>query len=323
MPFIDEARINIKAGNGGKGCKSFYRSRRLRHARPDGGDGGRGGNIVVVADNKVHTLLDYKYRQHFKAENGKHGSSNNKKGRDGEDCLIKVPVGTSVIDFDTKYLLRDLDYDKQQLIAARGGRGGRGNGFSKIVSDGEAGEEKTIKLELKLIADIGIIGFPNAGKSTLISCLTNAKPKIADYPFTTKAPVLGKLIIDETELTIADLPGLIEGAHEGKGLGDKFLKHVEKTKLLIHLIDISGELSDPIDNYEKLNKELRFYSSSLSSKQQIIVANKIDLPKAKENLEKLKQVIKKRIYAISALKKRGIEDLLPIIKERYEKAVSS
>ncbi|MFH1655602.1 MAG: GTPase ObgE [Candidatus Omnitrophota bacterium] len=321
MPFIDEAKIYIKAGNGGKGCKSFYRTRHLRHPRPDGGDGGRGGNLVIVADNKVHTLLDYKYRQHFRAENGGHGSGNGRKGREGQDCLIKVPCGSSISDFDSGHLLRDLEIDAQRLIVAKGGEGGQGNVTSRVVTEGKPGEERTVKLEVKLIADIGIVGFPNAGKSTLISCLTNAKPKIASYPFTTKAPVLGNLRIDDTVITIADLPGLIEGAHEGKGLGDRFLKHVEKTRLLIHLVDISGENSSPIENYEAFNKELRFYSSLVASKQQIIVANKMDLADSKQHLRDFKKAVQKRIYPVSALKKEGIDSLLKVIKEKYEKAI--
>jgi len=321
MPFIDEAKIFVKAGNGGKGCKSFLRSRNLRYPRANGGDGGRGGDIVVVADNKVHTLLDYKYRQHFHAENGTHGGSNNKKGADGADCIIKVPLGTCISDFETNHLLRDLELDAQRLIVAKGGGGGVGNAKSRLVTQGKPGEEKTLRFVLKLIADIGIIGFPNAGKSTLISCLTNATPKIASYPFTTKAPVLGNLKIDDLILTIADLPGLIEGAHEGKGLGDRFLKHVEKTRLLIHLVDISGLESSPIENYETLNKELKFYSSSLASKPQIIVANKMDLPDADQNLRDFKKSVQKKVYSISALKKEGLDSLLKAIKEKYEKSV--
>ncbi|MDD2653895.1 MAG: GTPase ObgE, partial [Candidatus Omnitrophica bacterium] len=272
MPFVDEAKIYVAGGHGGKGCRSFDRSPYFRHPKPNGGNGGRGGNIVVVADNKIHTLLDYKYQQHFSAPSGGHGSSNNKQGRDGEDCIIKVPLGTSVKDFETGYLLRDLEEHEQKVIAANGGIGGLGNNNSRIVSEGKPGEQKTLTLELKLIADVGIVGFPNAGKSTLISCLTNARPKVASYPFTTKAPVLGNLEIDGTVMTIADLPGLIEGAHEGRGLGDKFLKHVEKTRLLIHLVDVSGVESDPVKNYQSLNKELKFYSADLSQKKQIIVA---------------------------------------------------
>jgi GTP-binding protein len=322
MPFVDEAKIQVKAGDGGKGCRSFYKDKYLRYPLPDGGDGGKGGDVIVLADRKVYTLLDYKYRQHFRAENGGHGGSNNKKGKDGKDCIIKVPVGTCVSDFDMGYFLRDLELDAQKLVVAKGGRGGKGNASSQIVTEGESGEKRNIKLELKLIADIGIIGLPNAGKSTLISCLTNARPKIASYPFTTKAPVLGRLNIEETILTIADLPGLIEGAHEGKGLGDKFLRHVEKTKLLIHLVDISGESGEPVENYETLNKELNFYSNSLASKLQIIVANKVDLTGAKQNLERFKRIVKKRIYAISALKRQGIDELLEVIKGKYEETIS-
>lgn len=322
MPFVDEAKIYVKAGNGGKGCKSFYRNRRLRHPRADGGYGGRGGNVVVTCDSKVHTLLDYQYRQHFRAENGKHGSGNKRKGRDGQDCLIRVPLGTSVRDFNTGYLLRDLELESQSVIVVKGGRGGKGNVSSSQVTDAEPGEEKLIKLELKLIADVGIVGFPNAGKSTLISCLTNAKPKIASYPFTTKAPVLGKLRIEDAVFTIADLPGLIEGAHQGRGLGDKFLKHVEKTRFLIHLVDMSGIESDPIKNYETLNKELKSYSDSLASKQQILVANKMDLSESIQNLEKFKKSVKKKVYPISALEKQGIDKLIEEIKKRYEKAIS-
>jgi len=323
MPFVDEAKIYINGGHGGKGCRSFDRSLYFKHPKPNGGNGGHGGDVVVIADNKIHTLLDYKYQQHFSAPSGGHGGSNNKQGRDGQDCIIKVPLGTNVIDFETGYLLRDLEEHGQKVIVAKGGAGGTGNNNARVVGEGKPGEKRTLKLEVKLIADIGIVGFPNAGKSTLISCLTNARPKIASYPFTTKAPVLGNLEIDDTIMTIADLPGLIEGAHEGRGLGDRFLKHVEKTRILIHLIDISGVASEPIKNYQALNKELKFYSGALSAKKQIIVANKMDLPDSKNNLEEFKKVIKKRIYPISALEKRGIEELLKVIKKEYEKTISA
>ncbi|MFC1594316.1 Obg family GTPase CgtA [Candidatus Omnitrophota bacterium] len=322
MPFIDEASIFIKAGDGGKGCKSLYHDKFLRHPRPDGGDGGKGGDVVVVADDKVHTLLDFKFRQHFKAESGKHGSSNKKKGREGADCIITVPVSTVITDAQKGTILRELTGNASKVIVARGGSGGRGNATVKQTTDNKLGEERKIHLELRLIADAGIVGLPNAGKSTLISCITNAKAKIASYPFTTKNPVLGKITIDDTSITIADLPGLIEGAHQGRGLGDRFLKHVEKTRFLIHLIDIADANSDPVRNFFTLNRELSLYSRNLAQKPQIIVLNKIDIEGSKERIKRFKGVIKKRVYAISALESDGIEALVKIIKNHHERTIS-
>lgn len=317
--FIDEARIYVKAGDGGKGCESLYRDRVNRIGRPDGGPGGDGGDIIFEADGNVHTLLDFQYRQHLKGYSGGHGSSNHKKGRWGEDLHIKVPQGTLIKDAGTGLILRDLVKAGDRVIAAKGGPGGRGNSRARSALPGLPGEEKILLLELKLIADIGIIGYPNAGKSTLISKISSAKPKIANYPFTTKAPMLGVVELHEgCTSVIADIPGLIEGAHKGKGLGDRFLRHVERTKLLVHLVDISAfEARDPYEDYVKLNNELRLYSETLAKKIQIIALNKIDLPEAGENLKVFKSKVPgKKVLPISALTGEGIKELL---NECYKK----
>ncbi len=321
MPFIDEAEIFVKAGNGGKGCRSFYHDKLLRYPRPDGGDGGQGGDIIVIADKRLHTLRDFKFRQHFKSENGKHGGSNKKKGREGSDCLIPVPLSTVIKDVNKKTFLRELTVDGEKLIVAKGGDGGRGNAFKKKLIDNKVGEEKKIRFELRLIANIGIIGLPNAGKSTLVSRLTNAKPKIADYPFTTKDPILGTITYENSSLTVADLPGLIEGAHQGKGLGDKFLKHVEKTDVLIHLVDIASSDKNPVESFTSINRELKLYSRKLALKPQIVVVNKIDLLENKEPVKKFKKQLAQKVYAISALNSDGIKELLEIIKKTYEKSI--
>lgn len=313
--FIDVAKIEVKAGNGGKGCTSFFRDTRVEHGKANGGNGGDGGDVILRADKSIYTLLDFQFQRHFKAENGRHGSSNHKAGARGKDCLILVPVGTIIIDLNTECLIRDLDSSGLEVVVARGGKGGRGNTKGQDAEDGELGEERTLSLNLKLIADIGIVGFPNAGKSTLISKISNATPKIASYPFTTKAPNLGVIRPEDSDehIIIADIPGLIRGAHQGKGLGDKFLKHVERTKILIHLIDMAAvEGRDPYEDYQAINKELKAFSSGLSKKKQILVANKMDCSSAAHNLalfrKKLKGKIK--IFEISALESEGLEVLV-------------
>jgi len=312
--FIDYAVVYLKAGDGGSGCQSFYRDKYTRYGIPDGGDGGKGGDIVFVADKNVFTLLDFKFRQHLRAENGKIGSSKKKKGKDGKDLIVRVPAGTLIIDKKTNCLLRDLSQDGAKVIAARGGKGGLGNRHKCAASDGESGEERWVILDLKLIADVGLLGFPNAGKSTLISAISNAHPKIASYPFTTRQPVLGVVRRDERSFVIADIPGLIEGSSQGRGLGFRFLRHIERTRFLLHVIDMAGESGrDPLMDYYTLNKELNSYSKEVAAKPQIIVANKMDLPGAQMHLERFKRAVKKKIYPISALEKKGLEELIEAI----------
>ena len=321
--FIDEARIFVKAGDGGDGCNSLYRDRVNRIGTPDGGPGGDGGNIIFEADSNIHTLLDFQYRQHFKADSGCNGSSNHKKGVWGKDLHIKVPAGTIIRDHENGLLLRDLAHVGDSVIIAKGGEGGRGNSRGREALKGASGEEKTVALELKLIADVGIIGYPNAGKSTLISKISSAKPKIASYPFTTKEPVLGMVrIYDDFSVLVADIPGLMEGAHEGRGLGHKFLRHVERTKTLIHLIDVAAiDCRDPYSDYVKLNKELKAYSKELAKKPQIIVLNKIDCPQAGENLKLFKKKIKaKKFLKVSALTGEGLKELIQAIYKNVKSA---
>ena len=311
--FVDQAKILIKAGDGGNGCNSMYRDRYHRYGRPDGGEGGKGGDVVFEADANIHTLLDFQYRQHFTAQSGGHGSSNHKKGRYGEDLLIKIPPGTIIKDAGNGLVLRELIGRVDRVIIAKGGHGGRGNSKHLQAMPGLPGDEKLVVLELKLIADVGIVGYPNAGKSTLISRISSARPRIADYPFTTKEPVLGVVKINkEASLVVAEIPGLIEGAHLGKGLGDRFLRHIERTKVLIHLVDISAyEGRDPYKDYINLNKELRLYSKELIKKEQFIALNKSDLESAAGNIKKFKKHIRgKKIFPISAVTGAGVKELL-------------
>ncbi|MFA5146046.1 MAG: GTPase ObgE [Candidatus Omnitrophota bacterium] len=317
--FIDETKIYIKAGSGGNGCHSFYRDKWNRVGWPDGGRGGDGGDVVFLVDRNVHTLLDFQYQQHFTAESGSHGSSSNKKGKRGTDLLVRVPAGTTIRDLTHDIVLRDLVKEGESVVIARGGHGGRGNSRGRSNEKGFPGEEKTIMLELKLIADAGIIGYPNAGKSTLISRISSAHPKIAGYPFTTKAPVLGVVkMYAGAHFVIAEIPGLIEGAHLGKGLGDRFLRHVERTKVLLHLVDISGwEGRDPAGDYRKLNKELKLYSRELGAKPQIVALNKTDLPEAKKNIQKFKKAFPRlKVFPVSAETGEGIKELLTAIYKK-------
>ncbi|MCB9757191.1 MAG: GTPase ObgE [Candidatus Omnitrophica bacterium] len=322
MAFVDEVRIFVKAGNGGKGCESFYQDKLNRYPRPDGGDGGKGGDITFVADKSVHTLLDYRFKQHYQAGRGGHGSSKNFKGKSGKDIFLRVPIGTIIRDFDTKLLIRDLVEDGQSILVAKGGIQGRGNHDGRRSLPPGEGEAKTIHLELKVIADVGIVGFPNAGKSTLISNISKVRSKIANYPFTTRQPILGVVIGDDnSHFTVADLPGLIEGAHLGKGLGDRFLKHAERTKILIHLLDMAGsECRDPLDDYDKIKNELELYSDKLALKIRLVVANKMDLPEAAANLKRFKRKYKKEeILSISALEGKGLDKLVARLRELLDK----
>ena len=320
--FVDEAKIYVKAGDGGDGCNSMYRDRSNRYGRPDGGEGGKGGDAVFEADSNIHTLLDFQYRQHFEADSGSHGSSNHKKGRYGLDLRIKVPPGTVIKDAPSGLVLRELVNAGEHVIIAKGGTGGNGNSRHRSAEPGALGEKKTVILELKLIADVGIVGYPNAGKSTLISRISSARPKIADYPFTTKAPVLGVVKIhDGVNLVVAEIPGLIEGAHHGRGLGDRFLKHIERTKVLIHLVDIAAcDCRDPYKDYVNLNKELKLYSKELIKKSQFIALNKCDLEAAKGNIKKFKKHIRGiKIFTISAATGEGIKELLSAVYKKVNR----
>ncbi len=313
--FIDQAKIQVKGGSGGKGCESYYTDMYTRRGIPDGGDGGKGADIIIRTDRNLRTLMDFQYNRHFFGAHGGHGSSKNKKGKDAISIIIRVPCGTIIKEETTGCVLRDLELDQEELLVARGGKGGMGNRKGRTTTVGELGEAKILILDLKLIADVGVVGFPNAGKSTLISAVSQAHPKIAAYPFTTKAPSLGVVGDGQDSFVIADIPGLIEGSASGRGLGDRFLRHVERTKILIHLIDMAGfEGREPWEDYRIINQELMNYSPEVYKKVQIIVANKMDLETASDNLTKFKKKIKKKIYPISALNKDGLEELIGAIR---------
>lgn len=315
--FIDKATIYVRAGNGGNGCSSIYRDKYTRKGIPDGGHGGRGADIIIRADRNLHTLLDFQYNRHFYGRKGAHGSGKNKKGKDAETLVIRVPCGVIVTEAATDCVLGQLDRDTEELIVARGGKGGHGNTPFREATPGEVCEEKELILDLKLIADVGVVGFPNAGKSTFVASISHAHPKIAAYPFTTKFPVLGVVTWKEKSFVVADIPGLIEGSSQGKGLGDRFLRHVERTKILVHLIDMSGfEGRDPVKDYLTINDELKNYSSSVRKKSQIIVANKMDLEQSADNLKRFESVIKKKVYQISALQKAGLEALIAALSKK-------
>lgn len=320
--FVDEARIYVKAGSGGDGSSSLHKDRVNRRGYPDGGPGGDGGDVIFAADNNVQTLLDFQYQQHFTASSGVNGSSNNKAGRRGNDLRVKVPPGTVIKDAKTSLVLRDLAGRGDSVIIAKGGKGGRGNSRARPSEEGSPGEEKMLLLELKLIADVGIVGYPNAGKSTLISKISGARPKIASYPFTTKEPVLGAVTThDGASFIAAEIPGIIEGAHLGKGLGDRFLRHIERTRVIVHLIDISGyEGRDPADDYQNLTKELKLYNKELALKPRIIALNKLDIVGAKENIKRFKKKFPRlKAYPVSALTGEGVGDLLGALHKRLKK----
>jgi len=326
--FIDQVSIFVKAGDGGDGCCSFRREKYIPLGGPDGGDGGKGGDVIMEVDTNLATLIDLRYKKVYQAENGRPGKGNQMTGRSGKALTIRIPPGTLVKNEDTGELLADLKEPDQKFIVAKGGYFGQGNARFKTSTNraptkfgkGKPGEARRLFLELKLLADVGIIGFPNAGKSTLISRISNARPKVAGYPFTTLAPNLGIVKLDEGESFVAaDIPGIIEGAHKGKGLGHQFLRHIERTRLLLHLIDFSNVEPDNIlDSYHKLQLELKAFSESLFLKPQIFVATKMDDPQSIENLEKLKANIKDinpLLYPISSLTGDGIKPLLWKIKE--------
>lgn len=325
--FIDQAKIFMQAGNGGNGCVSFRREKFIPRGGPDGGDGGKGGNILLVASSSIKTLLDFSRQPHYRAQKGTHGSGNNRFGKAGADLILKVPCGTLV--YKGEEVIGDLVDEGQSVVVARGGRGGRGNAKFKsrrervprFAEEGEAGESPTLKLELKLIAQVGLLGYPNAGKSTLLSVISSARPKIADYPFTTLAPNLGVVRLGEDEsFIVADIPGLIADAHKGKGLGDQFLRHIERTEVLVHLVDIQGYAgASPFHNYIATNKELKAFNPKLLKKPQIVVVNKMDIPSASTNLKKFRSRIKKKVYPISALTREGIKELLQAIRRRLKK----
>lgn len=333
--FVDIAKISVKAGKGGNGSVAFRREKYIPMGGPAGGDGGDGGSVILVADEGLRTLMDFRYKRHYQAESGEDGRGKKQYGSDGKSLYLRLPVGTLIKDEETGIVLVDLKSHGQQYVVARGGHGGKGNVKFKnsirrtprFAEPGTKGEEREIVLELKLIADVGLVGFPNVGKSTILASVTSAKPKIANYHFTTLKPNLGVVSIGEGHsYVLADIPGLIEGASEGAGLGLDFLRHVERTKLLLHVIDASGqEGRDPIEDFYKINEELKQYSDKLSKKEQIIVLNKLDLPEAKENAEKIKKEFKDKyeIIEVSAatgnnldlLKKRAYERLLQIEEE--------
>ena len=321
--FTDYAKITIKSGNGGNGAATFRREKYVAAGGPDGGDGGKGGSIYFFVDKDMNTLLDFRYKKIFKAENGENGSGNNCNGKKGEDLYIGVPLGTIIKDADSGKVVADLSEENQKELILQGGRGGKGNTHfatstrqaPRFSQDGEKGMEKELILELKLLADVGLIGFPNVGKSTFLSKVTSAKPKIADYHFTTIIPNLGvvKSIYGDS-FVIADIPGIIEGASEGVGLGIQFLRHIERTRLLLHVIDVSGlEGRNPVDDFYTINDELRKYSEKLSNRKQIIVANKIDVMQNEQLYKELEELANKQnieIYKISAATGEGIDELM-------------
>jgi len=322
MKFLDQSKIYLEAGDGGSGSASFRREKFVEFGGPDGGDGGNGGSIIFIAERNLNTLVDFRYQQHFKGERGQNGKGKKKTGKSGKDLILKVPVGTQILEEDNNTLIADLTKHEQEIVVAYGGKAGLGNvRFKSSVNraprkktEGRDGECLWIWLQLKVIADIGIVGMPNSGKSSLLSVITNAKPKIANYPFTTINPNLGVASYDDKEVTLADIPGLIEGAHEGVGLGDKFLRHIERCKNLLHLIDITSE--NVLENYSKVRKELSKYSKKLIKKKEIIVLNKIDMMEEESSLKKinmLKKKLKKDIYAISVIRNKGIQNIKKIL----------
>jgi len=318
MKFLDQVKIFVKAGDGGSGSPSFRREKFIEFGGPDGGDGGKGGSVILKAERNLNTLIDFRYQQHFKAEKGGDGSGKNKTGRGGKTLILKVPVGTQIFEEDNKTIIYDFKRENEEFVVAIGGKGGFGNTRFKSSTNrapkkftkGALGEEYWIWLQLKTIADIGIIGLPNAGKSSLLASLTSANPKIANYKFTTLNPNLGVAMYDDKEITLADIPGLIEGAHSGTGLGIKFLKHIERCKTLLHLIDITEK--DLINSYKQVRGELKKYSKELLDKEELVVFNKIDLidkDQINKKLSVFKQKINKNVTIISTLDKKTVSDI--------------
>lgn len=319
--FYDRTKIYAKAGDGGSGIVSFRREKYVPLGGPNGGDGGRGGDIILVADEGLRTLVDFRYRSHYKADRGQHGEGKDMHGKGGENLVLRIPAGTIIKDEKTGEILADLTKHGQRVTIAKGGRGGRGNArfmsntnkAPTVAEKGEPGEERWILLELKLLADVGLVGFPNVGKSTLISRVSAARPKIADYHFTTLVPNLGVVQMEDDSFVMADIPGIIEGAHSGAGLGHEFLRHIERTRLLLHLLDISGsEDRDPVEDFKTINSELRLHSPALAERPMIVVPNKMDIGGGEEYLLKLREYIgdKYEVFPISAVTGEGIQELL-------------
>lgn len=329
MKFIDEAMITVQSGNGGRGCVSFRREKFIPRGGPDGGDGGKGGDVVLLTTSRKRTLYQFRFKREFKAKNGSHGQGKKKTGKNGQDLVIEIPPGTLIKDADTDQVLADLIKPDQRFVLAQGGRGGQGNARFKtsthraprFAQPGEQGEFKRLKLELKLLADVGIIGLPNAGKSTLITAVSSARPKIGHYPFTTLTPSLGVVQTDWAEpFVVADIPGLIEGAHQGAGLGIRFLKHVERTRLLIHLIDVSSvDSDDPLNAYHTINNELARYNYNLAQKPQIVTLNKLDLPGTFQAADTFTAAVPDiKVISISALTGQGVDDLISQIVQMLD-----
>lgn len=330
--FVDQVKIYVKGGDGGNGMVAFRREKYVPDGGPAGGDGGKGADVILQVEEGLRTLMDFRYKRHFKATRGEHGMSKNQHGRNSDAMIVKVPPGTVVMDDDTKETLADLTEHGQQYVVAKGGRGGRGNSrfatprnpAPEVAENGEPGQERYVVLELKVLADVGLVGFPSVGKSTLLSVVSAAKPKIAEYHFTTIVPNLG---VVETEdgrsFVMADLPGLIQGAHEGVGLGHQFLRHIERTRVIIHVVDMGGlEGRDPYEDYKTINEELKEYNMRLTERAQLVVANKMDMPDAEENLELFKQQLGEdiKVFPISALTRSGLRDLLYAVADELETA---
>lgn len=326
--FVDKVKIYLKSGHGGAGAISFRREKWVPKGGPDGGDGGHGGSIYIQANPRLKTLLDLYHHPHAHAQNGEHGEGSRRSGKSGKDIIIQVPVGTVIKDAATEEIITDLVNSDQPILLAVGGRGGKGNSWfatptrqaPRFAQPGEPGVEKALILELKLIADVGLVGYPNAGKSTLLSKISAAKPKIADYPFTTKEPILGQVKIEVgRSFVVADIPGLIDGAHAGRGMGHEFLRHIERTKLLLHIVDVQPiDESSPFKNFEAINKELELYNPILASRPQIVVLNKIDLAINKNKITTLKRKLIKlgfEVYSISALTGAGVNQLMYRVAE--------
>ncbi len=329
--FIDRVKIRVSGGHGGNGVTAFRREKFVPRGGPSGGEGGKGGDVWLVADTGVNTLLHLRYNPEHEAERGRHGEGSNRSGHEGSDVIVRVPVGTQVFEAESGAILCDLSEEGQRWLAAKGGRGGFGNSHfatstnraPRYHQDGDPGEARELQLELKLLADVGLVGFPNAGKSTLISTISAAKPKIADYPFTTLEPHLGVVDLgDFRTFVVADIPGLIEGAHEGAGLGDRFLRHVERTKLLLHLVDVSSLSGrDAVGDYETINRELLAYDAQLAQRPQIIVATKIDALDEPERLEQLRRRAEedgRTFFAISAVTNRGVRELVHAVAQALD-----
>ncbi len=332
MQFVDEAVIEVTAGDGGNGLVSFRREAKVPLGGPDGGEGGRGGDVVVVADERTVTLLDHRYRRFYKADSGAKGGGNNRSGRAAEDLVIPLPLGTVVTDAATGEVIADLTEGGQRVVVAKGGRGGKGNAHfvtptrqaPRIAQEGEKGEARTLELSLKLVADVALVGLPNAGKSTFIRAVSKSQAKVGDYPFTTLVPNLGVVRVDESTFVIADIPGLIEGASEGRGLGDRFLKHVERTRVLVHLVSLSPEAMDPMKAWETVTAELEAHSPELARRPQIVVLSKLDLVEDRYEIELWREAFRHKgveVHAVSALTQENLTPLLRLIA-RYLVAVT-